>query len=346
MRCEDVLVLIDAYVDGELSGLNRRRVNRHIRLCTVCAAELQAARRQSEEARIWRDESAPESLRTRIAAELTAAGAFAAAEPDRQVSDPAPPERVSQDRRAQQHKQRVGMATLLAPVCALLLWMVVQRPKPLSYAQVEQAMGTVHTFHWTMEMTMTTPMGVPNSVGAMPPAMPYSIPSIDCWARIDPPAIVGKDPMGNYRPLNQGIGSGLEIQGPQGSSRSTPEQTAFSLIFPPALRRDLGLNQKDEYTKAGKQWLGVPVMSGRRSCVRFTSKMQTPAAGGEQAPSGMPTPISERTMVVLVDAFTHRIVSIEDRETIQFAGVPGPDMTLRLKDFEYDAPVPSGIFQH
>ena len=45
MSCEDILVLLMGYVDGELEDADRARVEEHLKVCPACARELEGYRR-------------------------------------------------------------------------------------------------------------------------------------------------------------------------------------------------------------------------------------------------------------------------------------------------------------
>src|SRR6266581_7506223 len=72
MNCDRVQQTLDALADGELGRWKSGQITRHLARCPACAAAWVETQRLGEQARAWRDVSAPPELRVRIAAALTA----------------------------------------------------------------------------------------------------------------------------------------------------------------------------------------------------------------------------------------------------------------------------------
>jgi anti-sigma factor RsiW len=81
--CEEVLALLDAWPDGELSAEEAGRIERHAALCPACAEEVALARRLSEELRGLPPLVCPPEVTRRVlavaAAQARASGEDAAA---------------------------------------------------------------------------------------------------------------------------------------------------------------------------------------------------------------------------------------------------------------------------
>ncbi|HEX4583669.1 MAG TPA: zf-HC2 domain-containing protein [Burkholderiaceae bacterium] len=82
MNCDEAGTLVTPYADGEISGLRRRSVEKHLRACALCAASHQdvlalRARLRAEVPTF----KAPPQLRARVRSLLAATGAAAPAGP-------------------------------------------------------------------------------------------------------------------------------------------------------------------------------------------------------------------------------------------------------------------------
>ena len=66
LRCEDLVELVTDYLEGSLSRRDRRRFDRHIKLCNGCRQYLEQVRGVIGEASRLTPEALPEPLRDNL----------------------------------------------------------------------------------------------------------------------------------------------------------------------------------------------------------------------------------------------------------------------------------------
>jgi anti-sigma factor RsiW len=116
MNCNRVQQALDALADGELGRWNAWRMERHLARCAACSAAREETRRLGEQARAWRNVTAPQALKARIAAAL-------AASPQPEERTPAPavsPRSISAKEKLRMAATRWGWAMTLAAILAAL----------------------------------------------------------------------------------------------------------------------------------------------------------------------------------------------------------------------------------
>jgi anti-sigma factor RsiW len=151
MRCARVLVLLEAYVDDDLTPRRRQHVETHLQQCADCARQLQGARALQTSLRQLPPLQAPEALRQRLQAAGAAAPAAGAATSTAAAAAP-PASRHWQDRLADMVShtwdvlsgKHAGSAGWLRPaavvaVLALIVLVWAQQRQPEQSAVVADA---------------------------------------------------------------------------------------------------------------------------------------------------------------------------------------------------------------
>ena len=70
MSCAEIELLVDDYIDGDLSELDSKRFERHVQNCAICQEIVTDCRRVVETAKLLADRPVPPAVSQRLRATL------------------------------------------------------------------------------------------------------------------------------------------------------------------------------------------------------------------------------------------------------------------------------------